>query len=587
MIPLLLAVLFCPDPATRPAQTFATAVVIPVADDKPFKALDGWMKLYRATKIEFLSKQNIVKDSFAMKFGLVPKGGVGEISWEKDLEIILDAVAKIDTAEAAVALLGVAAIGFDAGPYEVGMSPGSVRTAGEKAILKLSSSAAKDEVAKAARGELKVDKAMAVAVQAAATRCIGLLADRTARPALEALLADKNELVRAHAAEALEALGDEAAATALVNSLERETSDPVLMSVAHALRMLFAKYVTGSAPAADAPKDAAAPKTAELPESIRLAVRAGIKALGRTTWRADMEVVRLLDAFRSLETVPALIGMLERFHAHPEEVKSGKLSGLLQFQIHELLVSMTGAVIPANQPDKWRELWEREKDSIQVTQKHEPKGGPATTVASSFCGIPVQGTRVVFLLDLSGSMEWRCAKDQTKDGMTGLDYAQQELRRAASALAPNAQFTLVAFNGDQKAEVWSKEMVAATEKNRDRFLKHVDGLKARGGTNLWGGLLEALKIKSLSAGSRYESNVDELFVLSDGAPSVGEVIDPIEILRLVKESNKFANVRINTAFLNTVQPPNQTFAPMDHMTITASELMKRMAEQNGGTFKEL
>lgn len=579
---------------------FAVCVLVPgdppparacaptIADDKALKALDAWLKLYRAGKVDYLSK-NPIKESLAIKFGLLPKNGLGDATWAGDLSAILDAVAKLDDAEAAASLLDVAAIGLDAGKYDYAMAPGLVRAAGEEALAKLSTTAAKDEIARAARGERKADKGMVVALQAAGVRCLGRFKDRTMRTTIEGLLADNDEIVRANAAEALATLGDDEAALALIGALERETSDSVLTTVANSLRSLFAKHLKNdkAAPAAAEKGDAAgAQAEAAVPESVRLAVRTAIKALGRSTWRADMAIVRLLDEFRSAETVPALIAVLERFRDHPEEVKSGKLSGLLQYQAHDLLVAMTGAVFPADQPDKWRELWERDKDSIKVTEKHEPKG-PPSTVSGGFCGIPVQGTRVVFVLDLSGSMDWPCAGNTAKDAPSGLKYAQQELRRAMDAIAPNAQFTLVTFNGDAKAEVWSKEMVTASDKNRQKFLKHVDGLRALGGTNLWGGLEETLKIKSLTYGSRYDSNVDEVFILSDGAPSVGDVIDPLEILRMVKDANRFANVRINTVFLNTVKPANVNVAPMDHMTITAAELMKRIAEQNGGKFKEL
>jgi hypothetical protein len=107
--------------------------------------------------------------------------------------------------------------------------------------------------------------------------------------------------------------------------------------------------------------------------------------------------------------------------------------------------------------------------------------------------------------------------------------------------------------------------VPATEKNRERFKKYVDGLRALGGTNLWSGLEDALKIKSLVYGNHYASNIDELFILSDGAPSVGDVLDPIEILRLVQECNTFPNVRINTIFISSTPREDQRRAEPQHV----------------------
>ena len=208
----------------------------------------------------------------------------------------------------------------------------------------------------------------------------------------------------------------------------------------------------------------------------------------------------------------------------------------------------------------------------------------------------MQGTRVIFILDLSGSMKFKMnkaaatptnpRKDDKQETSNRLDFALRELSRAMDSIAPNASFNLITFNGGRDAEVWKKEMVPATEKNRDLFRKHLTKLEADGGTNLWCALEEALKIKSLVYDSRYTTNVDEIFILSDGAPSVGDVLDPVEILRLVKESNRFAGMRINTIFISSLNTEERQ-QPMPWMTMTPEELMKRMAEENGGKFVNL
>ena len=617
MSKLLLASLFW-FPATAdvasPLTNAAAAAMAPAFDEKALKALDAWLRLYHGGKMDFRSPENISKDSIAAKFGLTGKNGLGTPTWAGDLDTILEAVAKLDTAEAAAALLEVAAIGMDKASYTVEMAPYDVRAAGERWIVRLGSSAAKDELAKAARGELKVDKARAMPMQVAALRALMLLKDGTSRKAMEQALGSPHEMVRIAAAEALAVVGDDESAKVLIGMVEREPNDAVLVSAAQTLRSLYARYLPKSNvfnPSPDKPKDDKGDKPAEgekkdtpaaapdapaapvsvppLPDSVRIAVRAVIGALGRSTWRADMALVRFLDDFRSIDAIPALVAVLERFQAHPEEVKSGKLSGLLMYQSHELLVSMTGAVFPATAPDKWRAFWDTERDKLSVGQKKPASAAGSGTVASGFCGIPVEGTRVVFVLDLSGSMQWNM-DSQDKDGKKTLtkrvDFAKRELIRAMDQISPNAQFNLVTFNGNPKCEEWKKELVPANERNREAFKKYVEGLRADGGTNLWSGLEAALKLKSLVLGNRYTTNIDELFILSDGAPTVGEVQDPIEILKLVQACNRFANVRINTIFISSATPP-EAMQAQPKMAISPQELMRRMAEQNGGKFKEL
>lgn len=588
MLPLLLAAsLSSPAPfATELPHPMPTSVhatpAAPFGDGKPIKALDAWLKLYHAGKIAYTSKDNMAKDSLAMKYKVAPRSELTDPTWAGDLRLILEAVAAQNDEEAATALLEVAAIGIDQGKYTPEMAPAAVRSAAEEWIAKLSSVEAKAALGKAARGELKVGRGQKVAFRAAAARSIGLVGDRLLLPELEPLLRDEADIVRVYAVEAFGKLADESKTAPLIELLRRDTSDAVLQTAAEALRTIYKPFAlagTGS--------DAEA-GTAKLPESLRQAVRAAIEALGRTSWRADMALVRFLDDFRSLEAVPALIAVLERFRDHPEQVEEGRLSGLLRYQVHELLVSMTGAVFPADQPDRWRTLWDTEKDKLEVTKKHAPASAGATT-AGDFFGIPIEGTRVVFVLDLSGSMQWPVTHDagaSRKERRSGLDFAKQELSRAIAALPPNAQCNLVTFNGNPKPESWNKDLVPATERNRDRLLKYVDGLRADGGTNLWGALEEALKIRSLVQDAKYDTNIDELFVLSDGAPSVGAVVDPVQILRLVQESNRFAATRINTVFVNTELPPEARRA-MAEMEMQPAELMKRLAEQNGGRFREL
>ena len=111
-----------------------------------------------------------------------------------------------------------------------------------------------------------------------------------------------------------------------------------------------------------------------------------------------------------------------------------------------------------------------------------------------------------------------------------------------------------------------------------------DGRNVASSTNLWGGLQEGLEFKSLVYGDRYDSNIDEVFLLSDGAPTEGEVVDPSEILSLIQESYRFNKVRINTVFISSPQD-RRPRGRGRRLSMTGPEvLMRRIAETTGGTF---
>ena len=72
--------------------------------------------------------------------------------------------------------------------------------------------------------------------------------------------------------------------------------------------------------------------------------------------------------------------------------------------------------------------------------------------------------------------------------------------------------------------------------SRDEAQEFVDRLGAMGGTNLYGALRHAFT----------DPDVDTIFVLSDGEPSVGDVIDPFEIRMHVKRWNAERDIVVNS-----------------------------------------
>src|SRR5262249_11657460 len=159
--------------------------------------------------------------------------------------------------------------------------------------------------------------------------------------------------------------------------------------------------------------------------------------------------------FRTMEAVPALIAVLQRFKDHPEEVQSGVLSGLLLHRAHEMLVSMTGAIYLADAPEKWAAFWQQEQQKLLVGKRPAaPRARPNQTM--SFMGMPVEGSRVLFIIDLSASMEFQMrarpgetAADPKASGTTTrLEFAKTQLNRAIDELPESTHLNFVTFNGD-------------------------------------------------------------------------------------------------------------------------------------------
>jgi HEAT repeat protein len=594
-------------PATSPPLPAAIAGPSAPIDDKALKALQAWLRAYRAGKVDFASKAALRGDIISEKFGVAPKSQVGDFTAERELQSLLEQTAELQTAPAAEAILTVAAIGLDRGKfkYTEAMVPFAVRELGERFAAKLTAAPALDHVRKIASGEEQIDKAFGAGVRAAAIRMLGARKEVAARSLCETQLRAPEQPVRLAAAEALMMVADELSLSALTGALDSETNDAVLGTIVLAVRACARKWlptvgavesIAAEEPKGDGAKPSAAAKEpTPRPDSVTKAAEAAARALGRTDWRADMELVKFLADLRATEATPALIGVLQRFFDHPEQVQSGALSTLLLYRTHETLVTLTGAVFPAEQPTQWREFWDREQQKLLGDERKQARPSKAGDKTAAFCGIPAQGSRILFVVDLSGSMEFAMKQlagedaDDTKGGGTRLAFAKRQMNKVIAEIPAASRMNFITFNGRAEARVWNKDLVEANEKNKKKALEFVDGWTAvypspnqrDGGTNMWSGLEAALTVTTRVYGERQETTIDEIFVVSDGAPSVGEILDPIEILRLVNEANRFTKIRINTIFITSKDDRDPR-----ELSLSPSELMRRMAEENGGRFVE-
>ena len=143
---------------------------------------------------------------------------------------------------------------------------------------------------------------------------------------------------------------------------------------------------------------------------------------------------------------------------------------------------------------------------------------------------------MLFIIDVSGSMnEPLRSRYVGEQGKPRIDVAKELLSAAIKGLEDNALFNIVTFSGG--VDEWLEKGVAESNgKSRDEALEYVDRLGAAGGTNLYGSLVAAFE----------DEDIDTIFVLSDGEPSVGELIDPQLIREAVKEMNATRGVVIHT-----------------------------------------
>ncbi|HEX5054080.1 MAG TPA: HEAT repeat domain-containing protein [Planctomycetota bacterium] len=523
---LALGLFFAPSPtgerATDPAATTG-------AD--PIDVLGQWLKLYYQGKLDLTgSKQQLrgrgaqmhAKDFVSITSGLFADQAPERWSHEQELERLCGAVAGLQTAAAARALLEVAAVGLDQREYTPAMNPVVVRQIGEKHLNSLPADSRQSVLDTATTGT-------SAAMRAAALRTLGAFRDELYRPALENGLADKVAKLRIAAAQGIARSQLKTAVPALADQLLNEPDPAARIAMIDALTAIAVQH---GAEIADRDR--------------RRAVSAVRDTLGQLGWNVDFAALEYLQQVRSADTIPGLIRLLFDYADETAMRKDPSRSALVPYRAHELLVSLTGAVFPANQPDQWQRWWDEVHDTFTLAEaKATAKpANAAKTTSGSFFGVPVRGTRVLFIVDASGSM-----LDPWGEGESKFEVARRELKQAVEKMAADSAFNLVVF-GD-RASSWKDALVPANKANKESFYKHVDKLTTGRSTNVWAGLQLALQLETIEANARYATPADEIFVLSDGAPTTGEIVRPEQILQTVTETNRISRIRINTIYIES------------------------------------
>jgi hypothetical protein len=316
------------------------------------------------------------------------------------------------------------------------------------------------------------------------------------------------------------------------------------------------------------------------PEGLDAAARGDIVAsalrqFGRVGWRTDMDLLDLVEAFPHRNAVPTLIAALDLELTSPDALLTAvnkRASPQRRERALALLRAMTGALLPNDDSATWLEFWQRERDKIVIPERlKKPQLGETR---ATFFGVPVTGSSIAFLIDTSGSMEHTPATvpvtgRRRQQATTRLAAAKEQLLHAVQAMPPESQYSILTFSAG--ARDWTPTPIQAGGRSTRSLTELLSRLVPHGGTNLHDGLELALQWQARRYAELPTCKIDELFVLSDGEPTAGPVQEADELLEMVREANKYTKVRIHCVF--TGQAGGK-----------GSELLRQLAEQNGGVF---
>ncbi|MEE2890339.1 MAG: HEAT repeat domain-containing protein [Planctomycetota bacterium] len=282
-----------------------------------------------------------------------------------------------------------------------------------------------------------------------------------------------------------------------------------------------------------------------------------IEALSDPAWQVRSAALRALAGVHDVRVVDALLDAMERE------------DGVLLPQVVERLIAATGSDLG---PDvmNWRKYWERERDRynpVEIARKEQEREGghtyvrkadPGAARTPSYFGVEIVSRRIAFVVDCSGSMSQQVTVPKEGGGnetMNRLELAKSELLTAITKLRPGTFFNLVRFSGNPVN--LNPKPIKLSPKSVKSAKQFVLGLQPGGGTNIYDSLAEVLQA----------GDVDTIFFLSDGAPSMGTFVDPERILQEILRLNQESQVTIHTIAMGFT-----------------SAFMESLAAQNRGSY---
>jgi hypothetical protein len=308
-------------------------------------------------------------------------------------------------------------------------------------------------------------------------------------------------------------------------------------------------------------------------------------------WQIRLCGVAGCEHYKSKDGISAMIRQL------------GKEDGRLRDDISGTLKRLTGMDFGYNAKN-WDEWWSKAKDGWNGqpvgggpakppdgAAKSGGGGGGTTAEPPTFFGLKITSKKVVFVLDISGSMndpsepppDKQKPQDVTSGGNgpppepwepglkgTKLEVLKHEFEKMMKKLDPKVTFNIIVYG--QTHLLWKDKMQQATPPIKAEAVDFVKKQPGAGQTNMGDALEEAFKLAGQGLNDKnYAALVDTIYLMSDGSPNAGKYPNTTDIIKKVEEWNKLSKVIINTVGLGNPSNYNPDF-------------LMRLAQMSGGTF---
>jgi hypothetical protein len=400
--------------------------------------------------------------------------------------------------------------------------------------------------------------------------------------------------------------------------------------------------------AGEEPKRKVEPLVASLAEFVDKFMKSvdELEGVRKATEPATAALLKIVaDAKRSWEV---RIGALQAVRAdrHSSQLDSLlqalDVSGMADGRLKVDLIQALGGIIGVKDPKTDDPNWWKGAIAERRAGKRPGEGGGTTVTPTEFFGLKTKSTRIVFVLDRTGSMDFKCTADIPKrqdpprkgpDIATGeekippaeelpkkkaadikkkwddkkiekrMDALKREFINTIYYLDPRVFFGVVFYEANPHN--WKPALLQANWANKFDCIYEVDRLSSSGGTNIWDGIENAYRFVSepkrpeviqFNKSGNYVTTVngaDTFFVMTDGnhnngrfsinTPPYGD-FDERAFLAEFKKINMVRKVVVNTIILGDTTQDAENQDPIKQKSLS---LFRTIAEVSGGSFVHL
>jgi HEAT repeat protein len=303
------------------------------------------------------------------------------------------------------------------------------------------------------------------------------------------------------------------------------------------------------------------------------AVPALVQSLTASDWSLKKVAAEALGKIRAKESIPPLLDRFEN-----EE-------GLMLEVLHGALVSITGQDFKYSTAN-WRKWWDKFGGSFAVPTEKEIEEakrlaekaleGYAKPDKRKYHKIETLSRKMVFIIDVSSSMADKIvipadappsAAEEYPDRVK-MEIAKRELIDILSTLDKNVWFNVITFAG--RVKMWQDNLVPGSM--RTAAIKFVADLKPipqatrkSGGdeqkTNTYAALAAAFDQSDAAVPNwKSRTQVDTIFLVTDGCPTAGEIVEVPKLIDTVCEWNRTRGIVIHVICFD--KQDGQRLAPL-------------------------